>query len=74
MARKKLARTNHSIKPVVKKTRKKVTVPALSAVIKKTSSRSHAENTQPEDTGWLKASEPSFEFWNNPEDSEYDKI
>ncbi len=27
---------------------------------------------QPEDLAWLKASEPAFEFWNNPEDGDYD--
>ena len=24
---------------------------------------------QPDDVGWLKATEPTFEFWNNPEDA-----
>jgi hypothetical protein len=27
---------------------------------------------QPDDVGWLKATEPTFEFWNNPEDAIYD--
>ena len=27
---------------------------------------------QPDDIAWLKASEPAFEFWNNPEDATYD--
>ena len=29
---------------------------------------------QPEDVAWLKASEPAFEFWNNPEDAVYDRL
>ena len=24
---------------------------------------------QPDDVAWLKAAEPAFEFWNNPEDA-----
>ena len=29
---------------------------------------------QPNDVAWLKAAEPAFEFWNNPEDAIYDKL
>ncbi|PYL27657.1 MAG: hypothetical protein DMF39_10520 [Verrucomicrobia bacterium] len=29
---------------------------------------------QPDDVAWLKAAEPAFEFWNNPEDAIYDKL
>jgi len=29
---------------------------------------------QPDDVVWLKAAEPAFEFWNNPEDAVYDKL
>jgi hypothetical protein len=29
---------------------------------------------QPDDVAWLKAAEPAFEFWNNPEDATYDKL
>ena len=29
---------------------------------------------QPDDVAWLKAAEPAFEFWNNPEDAVYDKL
>jgi len=29
---------------------------------------------QPDDVGWLKATEPTFEFWNNPEDAIYDQL
>ena len=29
---------------------------------------------QPDDVGWLKAAEPTFEFWNNPEDAIYDQL
>jgi hypothetical protein len=29
---------------------------------------------QPDDVGWLKAAEPAFEFWNNPEDAIYDEL
>ncbi|MBI2891235.1 MAG: hypothetical protein HYY13_10685 [Nitrospirae bacterium] len=28
----------------------------------------------PEDMAWLKASEPSFQFWDNPEDEIYDRL
>jgi hypothetical protein len=27
-----------------------------------------------EDIGWLRASESSFEFWDNPEDAIYDQL
>ena len=27
-----------------------------------------------EDMAWLKAAEPSFEFWNNPDDTIYDQL
>ena len=29
---------------------------------------------QPNDVAWLKAAEPAFEFWNNPEDAIYDEL
>lgn len=29
---------------------------------------------QPDDVGWLKAAEPTFEFWNYPEDAIYDEV
>ncbi len=29
---------------------------------------------QPDDVGWLKATEPTLEFWNNPEDAIYDQL
>jgi hypothetical protein len=29
---------------------------------------------QPDDIAWLKATEPAFEFWNNPEDAIYDQL
>ena len=29
---------------------------------------------QPDDIAWLKAAEPAFEFWNNPEDGIYDQL
>jgi hypothetical protein len=29
---------------------------------------------RPDDVAWLKAAEPTFEFWNNPEDAIYDKL
>jgi len=29
---------------------------------------------QPNDVAWLKAAEPTFEFWNNPEDAIYDQL
>jgi len=29
---------------------------------------------QPDDVAWLKATEPAFEFWNNPEDAIYDRL
>ena len=29
---------------------------------------------QPDDVAWLKAAEPAFEFWNNPEDAIYDEL
>ena len=29
---------------------------------------------QPDDVAWLKAAEPAFEFWNNPEDAIYDQL
>jgi hypothetical protein len=29
---------------------------------------------RPDDIAWLKAAEPSFEFWNNPEDAIYDQL
>lgn len=29
---------------------------------------------QPDDVGWLKATEPTCEFWNNPEDAIYDQL
>jgi hypothetical protein len=29
---------------------------------------------QPDDVGWLKVTEPTFEFWNNPEDATYDQL
>ena len=29
---------------------------------------------QPDDIAWLKAAEPAFEFWNNPEDAIYDEL
>jgi hypothetical protein len=29
---------------------------------------------QPDDIAWLKAAEPAFEFWNNPEDAVYDEL
>jgi hypothetical protein len=29
---------------------------------------------QPDDIAWLKAAEPAFEFWNNPEDAIYDEV
>jgi hypothetical protein len=29
---------------------------------------------QPDDVAWLKAAEPRFEFWNNPEDAIYDQL
>jgi hypothetical protein len=29
---------------------------------------------QPDDIAWLKATEPAFEFWNNPEDAVYDQL
>ncbi len=28
----------------------------------------------PNDIAWLKLAEPSFEFWDNPEDAIYDKL
>ena len=28
----------------------------------------------PNDISWLKLSEPSFEFWDNPEDAIYDQL
>jgi len=28
----------------------------------------------PEDLAWSRLAEPSFEFWNNPEDAIYDKV
>ena len=27
-----------------------------------------------DDVAWLKAAEPAFEFWNNPEDAIYDEL
>jgi hypothetical protein len=29
---------------------------------------------KPEDIAWLRASETSFEFWDNPEDAIYDQL
>ncbi len=29
---------------------------------------------QPGNVAWLKAAEPAFEFWNNPEDAIYDEL
>jgi len=29
---------------------------------------------QRDDVAWLKAAEPAFEFWNNPEDAIYDSV
>jgi len=29
---------------------------------------------QPDDVAWLRAAEPAFEFWNNPEDAIYDEL
>jgi len=29
---------------------------------------------QPDDVAWLKAAEPAFEFWHNPEDAIYDQL
>jgi len=29
---------------------------------------------QPDDVAWLRAVEPAFEFWNNPEDAIYDQL
>ena len=29
---------------------------------------------QPNAVAWLKAAEPAFEFWNNPEDAIYDEL
>jgi hypothetical protein len=29
---------------------------------------------QQDDFAWLKAAEPTFEFWNNPEDAIYDEL
>ena len=29
---------------------------------------------QPDDVAWIKAAEPAFEFWNNPEDAIYDDL
>jgi hypothetical protein len=29
---------------------------------------------RPDDVAWLKAAEPTFEFWNNPDDAIYDKL
>ncbi len=29
---------------------------------------------QPDDVAWLKAAEPAFEFWNNPDDAIYDEL
>jgi len=29
---------------------------------------------QADDVAWLKAAEPTFEFWNNPEDAIYDEL
>jgi hypothetical protein len=29
---------------------------------------------QPDDVAWLKAAEPAFEFWNNPDDAVYDEL
>jgi hypothetical protein len=29
---------------------------------------------QLDDVAWLKAAEPAFEFWNNPEDAIYDEL
>jgi hypothetical protein len=29
---------------------------------------------QPDDVAWLKAAEPAFEFWNNPQDAIYDEL
>jgi hypothetical protein len=29
---------------------------------------------QADDVAWLKAAEPAFEFWNNPEDAVYDQL
>ena len=29
---------------------------------------------QPDDVAWLKAAEPAFEFWNNPEAAIYDQL
>lgn len=29
---------------------------------------------QPDDVAWLKAAEPTFEFWDNPEDAIYDQL
>ena len=29
---------------------------------------------QPGDVAWLKAAEPAFDFWNNPEDAIYDEL
>ena len=29
---------------------------------------------RPDDIAWLKAAEPAFEFWNNPEDAIYDQL
>ena len=28
----------------------------------------------PADMAWLKAAEPSFDFWNNPDDAIYDQL
>ena len=29
---------------------------------------------QADEVAWLKAAEPAFEFWNNPEDAIYDQL
>jgi hypothetical protein len=29
---------------------------------------------RPDDVAWLKAAEPAFEFWNNPDDALYDQL
>lgn len=29
---------------------------------------------QADDVAWLRAAEPAFEFWNNPEDAIYDQL
>ena len=28
----------------------------------------------PDDVAWSRLAEPAFEFWNNPEDANYDKL